>query len=256
MVKIILILVPFIIFVSCGTTTSVSNEIEKPILITHRGGMITYPENSLVSFENVMNFTKYIEMDIHFSKDNIPIVIHDKSLDRTTNCKGLVSEKNWSQLKLCKLRNKLDWNYSKYTLSTFNDILNSKLLKKAILIVEIKESNRDAIDRLMNLVIERDNIVIQSFDSEILQYIYNHYSLENLYLISNKLPKEKLDFIKGLILNAENISKNIKEENENLDIYIYTVDKDDEFKKYLNYDIDGIITNDARFFKKYYTKGN
>ena len=109
-----------------------------------------------------------------------------------------------------------------------------------------------AIDKILSLIIEKDNIFIQSFDKNILQYIYDNYSLENLYLISDKVPKEKPFFIKGLILNSKNITKKIKEENENLDIFIYTVDNEDEFKKYLNYEIDGIITNDIRYFKKYY----
>lgn len=54
-------------------------------LVAHRGDMSTYPENSLLALTKAaeLGFC-YLELDIQFSKDIVPIVIHDNNLVRTT----------------------------------------------------------------------------------------------------------------------------------------------------------------------------
>ena len=61
--------------------------------IGHRGACGYEPENTILSFKKALELNvDMIEMDIHLSKDNHAIVIHDETLDRTTNRKGRVSE--------------------------------------------------------------------------------------------------------------------------------------------------------------------
>lgn len=57
-----------------------------PLVIAHRGSSTTAPENTLAAFRQAVELNSdYIEMDIHLSKDLVPVVIHDKTLKRTTN---------------------------------------------------------------------------------------------------------------------------------------------------------------------------
>jgi glycerophosphoryl diester phosphodiesterase len=60
--------------------------------IGHRGAAAHAPENTLESMRLAFEQFKCgsIEFDIRFSKDRIPVVIHDATLDRTTNAKGYV----------------------------------------------------------------------------------------------------------------------------------------------------------------------
>lgn len=71
----------------------------KPLIIAHRGASGHAPENTLSAFKKAMDIgVDYIELDIHLSKDGEVIVIHDATLDRTTNGKGPVIEKTLAEL--------------------------------------------------------------------------------------------------------------------------------------------------------------
>ncbi|MED5428655.1 MAG: glycerophosphodiester phosphodiesterase family protein, partial [Chloroflexota bacterium] len=62
------------------------------INIAHRGASSYAPENTLSSFDLALDMgITDIELDVHFTKDNSIVVIHDDTVDRTTNGVGYVS---------------------------------------------------------------------------------------------------------------------------------------------------------------------
>jgi glycerophosphoryl diester phosphodiesterase len=64
--------------------------IPRPVLLGHRGAMARAPENTLGSFKAAIDDGAHgIELDTQLSADAIPIVLHDDTLDRTTNLVGL-----------------------------------------------------------------------------------------------------------------------------------------------------------------------
>src|SRR5688572_31493648 len=59
---------------------------KRPLVIAHRGYSMVAPENSLAAFElGIAAGADLIELDYHHSKDGIPVVMHDYTLDRTSN---------------------------------------------------------------------------------------------------------------------------------------------------------------------------
>lgn len=61
--------------------------------IGHRGTIADYDENTFIAFEKAVEFdANYIEFDVRRSKDGKLIVIHDDSIDRTTNGSGLLKQ--------------------------------------------------------------------------------------------------------------------------------------------------------------------
>lgn len=65
---------------------------ERPLVIAHRGGKGLWPENSLFAFERAVALgVDMLEMDLHLSADGEMVVIHDATLDRTTNGQGPVA---------------------------------------------------------------------------------------------------------------------------------------------------------------------
>lgn len=69
-----------------------------PEIQAHRGGTYvdgrpTFPEASMPAFAAAAKLGVTLEMDIQLTKDGVPLVIHDDTLDRTTTCTGLVSER-------------------------------------------------------------------------------------------------------------------------------------------------------------------
>lgn len=64
----------------------------RPILAAHRGGRLLYPENTLVAFRGAsQNFgCRFLELDVRTTADGVPVVIHDATVDRTTDGQGPV----------------------------------------------------------------------------------------------------------------------------------------------------------------------
>jgi len=77
-----------------------------PMVSAHRGGPYPgYPENSIRTFDYVLSFTPaVIECDIEMTADSVLVMMHDNTLDRTTNGTGSVRDKTWDELKALRLK--------------------------------------------------------------------------------------------------------------------------------------------------------
>tara|TARA_B100000965_G_scaffold165357_1_gene137661 strand:- start:595 stop:1362 length:768 start_codon:yes stop_codon:yes gene_type:complete len=70
-----------------------------PLAFAHRGGILDFPENSLKAFKGAYDLGfRYMETDVHTTKDGQLVAFHDDKLDRVTNSRGKVSEFNLSDL--------------------------------------------------------------------------------------------------------------------------------------------------------------
>ncbi|MDA9629151.1 glycerophosphodiester phosphodiesterase family protein [Pelagibacteraceae bacterium] len=77
-----------------------SNKFILPKLIGHRGVKNLKPENTLESIRKAFDLgLECVEIDVKVSKDNIPLLLHDDTLDRTTNGSGLVCNFTFDQIK-------------------------------------------------------------------------------------------------------------------------------------------------------------
>ncbi len=64
-----------------------------PTLVCHRGAHKIAPENTIPAAEKAFDLgADFVEIDVRVSADNVPFVIHDRTLDRTTNGTGLVAD--------------------------------------------------------------------------------------------------------------------------------------------------------------------
>ena len=71
-----------------------------PIAFAHRGGSLLWPENTLLSFEGAVGLgCRYLETDVHLSRDGVLVIIHDPTVDRTTDGSGLVRALPLEELK-------------------------------------------------------------------------------------------------------------------------------------------------------------
>lgn len=69
-------------------------------IVAHRGSRINRPENTLTAFEEAIRVgADGIELDVHLSKDGEVVVIHDETVDRTTNGSGRVRHLTIAELK-------------------------------------------------------------------------------------------------------------------------------------------------------------
>ncbi|MBR2756972.1 MAG: glycerophosphodiester phosphodiesterase, partial [Exiguobacterium sp.] len=73
------------------------------LIYAHRGYSANYPENTLSAFEAALPYVDGIELDVQLSKDGRLVVIHDETVDRTTNGTGWVKDMMLQELRQLKI---------------------------------------------------------------------------------------------------------------------------------------------------------
>lgn len=74
----------------------------EPFVSAHRGGAAYAPENTLLAYENAARLgVDDFEADMLVTADGVPILMHDDTLDRTTDCTGPVVDKSYDEIRAC-----------------------------------------------------------------------------------------------------------------------------------------------------------
>lgn len=158
-----------------------ANAQTQPTIYAHRGGAGIAPENTLGAFRQAHKlFGKrgvWLEMDTQLTSDGVLVVMHDDTLDRTTDCSGTVSSKTAAEVTACDASAHYEPGWpSPEPVPTLEQVLREGKRKKWRLSVEIKniprESNFDpggavVADALVDLVHDvgflKKRLVVQSF---------------------------------------------------------------------------------------------
>lgn len=75
------------------------------LIVGHRGARELWPENSLQGFRRTLALgIDAVEFDVHLSRDGVPVVIHDPTLERTTEAGGAVHDRTAAELAAIRLR--------------------------------------------------------------------------------------------------------------------------------------------------------
>lgn len=134
-----------------------------PLISAHRGGpMAGFPENAIETFDNA---TKYgpmiIEMDMALTKDGVVVLMHDKTLDRTTTCKGQILSITYGELLKCNLVDN-EGNITAFKAPTLKDTL-LWARGKVVLNLDFKKSvSFDRVVELVRATNSADNVVMVS----------------------------------------------------------------------------------------------
>jgi len=110
-----------------------------PFWIAHRGAGKLAPENTLSAFRlGAAHGYRMFECDVKLSADGVPFLLHDATLDRTTNARGLGGERPWSELSQMDAGG---WHSRAYTgeaLPTLEALARWSLANGHLLDIEIK----------------------------------------------------------------------------------------------------------------------
>jgi glycerophosphoryl diester phosphodiesterase len=90
-----------------GAVSAAAPDMIAPLFAAHRGGAALWPENSLDAFRNALALgADFLELDVHLSRDGEVMVIHDATLDRTTDGSGPVRERTAAELRALHLKDR------------------------------------------------------------------------------------------------------------------------------------------------------
>lgn len=116
----------------------VNVKFRRPIVVGHRGAPRIAPENTLPSFEAAIRLgVDGIEFDVRLSKDEIPVVIHDRSLVRTTQERGMVDAFSAAELERVVIRGDGEKTHADAQLHTLRTAIE-ELQNRTSLYVELK----------------------------------------------------------------------------------------------------------------------
>ncbi len=161
--------------------------------IAHRGASGYALENSPQAFQKAIDLkVDYIEADIQLTSDNVPIVLHDKLLDRTSNAEGYVWDYSWHDIQTNVLLNNGEKIWSLEQLTAFVKDNNSKLY------VDLKSFEaEDLVIDILHTQLSVDEFIIGSF----------HYpTLKNIKYRDDKITTVMI--IEGNPIDIERILEN------------------------------------------------
>jgi len=231
-----------------------------PILvIAHRGFSGNAPENTLTSFKKAMEVgSDVIELDVHLSKEGEVVVIHDDTLDRTTNGKGKVVDYTLRELKQFDAGLWFGNQFSGERIPTLKEVL--ELARDRIRVnIELKRGDlgnysvgdlaNQALKEVQNMGME-EQVLFSSFDPSPLKRMREKNPRIQVALLYNKdwnSPEEILEgssfsilACRKSVLNSSNISK---AHQKGIKVNVYTLNTEEEMEQFLKIGVDGIITD-------------
>ncbi|WP_407312291.1 glycerophosphodiester phosphodiesterase [Desulfosporosinus sp. SB140] len=146
-------------------------------IIAHRGYQLLFPENTLVAFRKALSLgADGIELDVQMSFDKVPVVIHDETLDRTTNGFGPVTTLTFRDLKQLDAGAKFSNTYRGEKIPSLREALLT-IKNKGKMYVELKKTvTPPDIERILYEIYRcgmENYITVISFDFEQLE-IFRH----------------------------------------------------------------------------------
>jgi len=225
-------------------------------IIAHRGFSGIAPENTLIAFQKAIDCkADYFELDVRKTKNDSIVVIHNSSVDKTSSngFKGEISELNYSDLRAVNVgySRKFGDIYKNEKIPTLREAL--ALAKEKIKVcIEIKVNGTEkAVLKIVNDLGVKEDVIIFSFKYPVLAKIRQlDTDIPILWLI-NKADNMTLENAIIIESNAIGVGPettvtkeylNFAHEN-NIEVWKWTVNKEDEMQRLIDLGLDGIITD-------------
>jgi glycerophosphoryl diester phosphodiesterase len=231
------------------------------VFIAHRGasGKGHSPENTIAAFREAINIgVDCVECDVHCTKDGQVVVMHDSTLNRTTNKKGAIAEMTLEEVKQTDAGSWFSSLFTGERVPTLGELL--ELTKgKVINVIEIKPN--DITKRVIE-EIEKANavneVILQSFYPEAIKAAFEiNPKIPRALLLGGQLPVMRISSIMDLIyqtaqvgastlnLPYKTITQNLIKESHKrgMNVWAWTVDDESDMKSLINMGIDGITSN-------------
>ncbi len=244
-------------------------------IAAHRGANKFAPENTLAAIKKALEIgVDMIEIDVHLTKDNQLIVIHDETLDRTTNGSGRISEHKLLELKKLDAGSWFGKDFIGETLPTLDEVLQT-INGKTTCLIEIKwegDSPYMGIEGLVaKSIIANDAVawtIVQSFESSYLENLnaaYPDIILGKLLIGSWSLPLpfyvdykfhwgsyNPPNYINWVNFYYKRATPGfIKQlQSKGVKVGVFTPSTEEELSIQINMGVDAVITNDPVLAKR------
>jgi glycerophosphoryl diester phosphodiesterase len=232
------------------------------VVIAHRGASAYAPENTIPAFEKALEMNaELIELDVMLSKDGVPVLFHDRLLDRKSTGTGEIRDYTLEELKKLDVGSWFSQEFAGESIPTLEEALQWATGKMA-LNIEIKteawrENLEESVEpRVIELVRQsgmQDHIIFSSFDYRILRRLKElapDLRMAILYEPSQSGEKDPLTLVQELQADAFNCSATqLTEEwlgqlrEAGIPVLVYTVNEPDAMKSLIEAGVSGIFSD-------------
>ncbi|MCM4155531.1 glycerophosphodiester phosphodiesterase family protein [Gramella sp. AN32] len=217
--------------------------------IGHRGAKAYVPENTLESFEKaILLGADMIELDVHLDREGKIWVLHDKTLERTTNLTGEISQKSSEELGKALIE-------KKYKIPLLTEVFKFAR-NKCALNIELKGVGTGvAVAKLLSKAIRNDHFknqdfLVSSFDWAELELFHSKNDQIPLAVLTEEKVQTAIAFAKEIKAVAVHPSKDLLD-NENFNLIkknnflvnVWTVNAPQEILKFVQMGVNGIISD-------------
>jgi glycerophosphoryl diester phosphodiesterase len=237
-----------------------SQALREPFIISHRGAAGYSPENTLVGINKAHQCgAEFTEIDVHRTADGVLVIMHDTTVDRTTNGTGAIRNLSWKDISKLDAGRYFSEDYSPEPVPKLEDVLKLAAELNIKLILEVKKPDLypDIDYQIVDHIEEfytRDNVTIVSFD---------HDWLDRFGAFYPAIPRGKLywwigafDEVKGLsFVDVYWLSVLIdptmirRAHNKGVPIVVWTVNDQRLMKLLYWMGVDGITTDKPDLFR-------
>lgn len=267
LIYIIILLITYVwILVSPAITGINSTSNHKVIVTGHRGAAGYAPENTLASVQKAIDLgVDRIEIDIHQTKDNVVVVIHDDDVDRTTNGKGKVSDLTFEELQLLDAGSFFDSAFKDERIPSLEEVI--RLVDgQSDLIIEFKYGNEvypgieENVTQLIQMYNAQDWTIVHSFNTKVLENMHAklpELRLHKLFIVQFRFSPfyydtglslfdpEDYPYIEEYSINEYFANSAILNKLHGMGkkVNVWTVNNPKRIEAYKSMGIDGIISN-------------
>jgi glycerophosphoryl diester phosphodiesterase len=181
-------------------------------LFAHRGFSGKYPENTLLAFRKAAELDVFgVEFDVHLTKDDQLVVIHDETINRTSNGTGFVKDMTLEELRQYDYGSWFGEQFAGEKIPTLKEVFTVFKGTEHILNIEIKSDvfEYEGIEQLISEEIDafgwHERIIISSFNHESIQRFHQLQPIVQTGVLFSSLIIELESYVESLAGDALHI---------------------------------------------------
>ena len=244
------------------SATELMGEVRAPdetaFVVSHRGGGALAPENTLPAVSAALEAGfDYVEVDLVLTADRVPVLMHDKKVDRTTDGSGRIADLTLAEVKALDAGAWFSPEYAGTPVPTLEEFLAVLAPSGARALLELKgewdaEAGAALIETLRQHDLER-RVAIASFNPRALLTTSGASEIAFRLLILRRLPDDIERAVKGaaargILVDGGAVARRpevVEEMHElGLRVVVYTLNDDVEWADTIGAGVDGIVTDE------------
>jgi glycerophosphoryl diester phosphodiesterase len=244
----------------------VLESLSQPVIFAHRGASAHAPENTLAAFELALaQNADAVELDVKLSADGQVIVIHDSTVDRTTNGHGKVQNMTLAEIKALDAGSFFSSNFAGEKIPTLEEVFET-LGQRAFINIELKNHKRHGEDLVQDvcMLVKKHQmqkwVMFSSFFPDALYKAHSYLPSVPRGLLAlngflgvwarsfgfnfgkyDALHPNLQDFTQQEVTRVHRLKRRV---------HVYTVNKGEDMRRLFKWGVDGIFTDDPQLAVK------